>query len=133
MTPYDINSCQRLWFPWAFISKPLPPSPAKAKVRKNTLSFIQGEVTGMTRDSASLIMLIIMIGAAFKHCLLARLAPTGPFTRRTKWHPSWWREHTSVWLDKSKRCPLLWAETGYRNSSLTCCLEQVFLSSAQIE
>ena len=63
----------------------------------NTLSFIQGEVTGMTRDSAPLIMLIIMIGAAFKHCLLARLAPTGPLTR-TKWHPSWWPKHIKICL-----------------------------------
>ena len=64
----------------------------------NTLSFIQGEVTVMTRDSAPLIMLIIIIGAAFKHCLLARLAPTGPFIRGAKWHPSWWRNHIKVRL-----------------------------------
>ena len=78
----------------SLVSSPHP----KAKVRMNTLSFIQGEVIVMTRDSAPLIMLIITIGAACKHCLLARLAPTGAFTRRTKRHPSWWRKHIKVRL-----------------------------------
>lgn len=106
----------------------------KAKVRTNTLSSLWGEVTATTRDSAPLVMLIITVCGALEYCLVATLAPTGPFMRKTKWHPFLLeeaRKSMPIWLDKSKRCPFLWTETGHRDSCLTCCLEQVLLSSAQ--